>query len=490
MSQSDKSEFSFVVDVAVGHALASALLYRELDRLAARLQDVHIYCDTRFLLRLVGVEGGEREVAYHTLVQALKANGASLHVFRHTYDEMMGVLQNCRRWVKNPIYDPSKASAAVMYFVERGYSQTDVDEFIIRADQLLRDLGIEIVESPAPGELIDHQIDEAKLREVIVQVYEASGPFDEFVKAYTLDRDIKSIAAVHKLRKGRAPILIKQAGYLFVTTNSSLAYASRRFELANGLKLETIPVCITDVFLGTLLWLQSPAVVFILNETRLVAQCAAALRLDHEMLKRLAKIATRLKGDRKVSDEQYYLLRASPYVHEMLAEKTLGDPDEFSASTVDEVLSEIEQRAKIEEFERYRSERDQHQKTQLVLAATEMEKRGLADRFDHLSDMAAGVVANGLFVLLVLAGAASIVVPFFTSLVEKSIIKAFCIVAGLILGLAGIAYEFNFKDLRAAVRTYVRLRVSKWLTGKAIKQAPVSTKSATAPGSPGGSSIS
>src|SRR5258708_3859894 len=88
LHHSDKPAFSFLVDVAIGHALASALLYREMDRFTARLKDVHIYCDTRFLLRLVGVEGGERQVAYHALVQALRTNGATLHMFRHTYDEM------------------------------------------------------------------------------------------------------------------------------------------------------------------------------------------------------------------------------------------------------------------------------------------------------------------------------------------------------------------------------------------------------------------
>jgi hypothetical protein len=463
--QTDKAGFSFVVDVAVGHALASALLFREIDRFTARLKDVHVYCDTRFLLRLVGVEGGERQLAYHALVQALRANGARLHMFRHTYDEMMGILQGCRRWVKeNASYDPSKASPAVIYFVEHGYGETDVDDFIIRADQNLRDEAIGIAEGPAPSELVDYQIDETKLREAIVRVYEKSGHFDEIVKATTLDRDIKSIAAVSKLRKGRTPVLIKQAGHIFTTTNYSLAYGSRRFELASGLQVESIPVCITDVFLGTVLWLQSPAIVAALHETRLVAQCAATLQLDHEMLKKLVKIAAKLKTDHKVTDDEYYLLRASPVVHEMLGEKTLGDPEAFSASTVDEVLSEIQQKAKSKEFERYKVERDEHQQTQLKLTASQLEKAQLAGRSVEISDTIGRLVAAGLFALLLAAGAAIVVVPFFTSLVERPIVKVLCVIGGVIMGLAGFGYELNFRDMRDRVRTSVKTAVLAWLT--------------------------
>ena len=465
--KTDKSAFSFFVDVAVGHALASALLFREIDRFTARLTSVHIYCDTRFLLRLVGVEDRERQLAYHALVQALRTNGARLHIFRHTYDEMMGILQNCRRWVSNRTYDPSKASSAVMYFVEHGYTQNDVDAFIIQADQLLRDEAIDIVEGPSPSELIDYQIDETKLRETIVEVYERGGQFfDENVKSYTLDRDIKSIAAVHKLRRGRTPILIKQAGHIFLTTNFSLAYASRRFELANGLQVESIPESITDVFLGTVLWLQSPAIVAALNEARLVAQCGAALHLNHEMLKKLVKIAAKLKADGKVSDEQYYLLRASPIVHEMLAEKTLSDPGAFSASTIDEVLNEIEEKARSKEVELYRAERDQHQQTWLKLTTTELERGQFAGRFDELSDLIARFVARGVFVLLLLVGATSIVLPFFTDLVERPAVKAFCIVTGLILGFGSLVYGFNFRDLRDRVKASVKATVRQWLTGR------------------------
>jgi len=182
------------------------------------------------------------------------------------------------------------------------------------------------------------------------------------------------------------------------------------------------------------------------------------------MLKKLVKIATKLKADHKVTDDEYYLLRASPVVHEMLGEKTLGDPDAFSASTVDEVLSEIQQKARSKEFERYKVERDEHQQTQLKLTASKLEKAQLAGRSVEISETVARLVAAGLFALLLAAGAAIVVAPFFTSLVERPIVKVLCVIGGVIMGLAGFGYELNFRDMRDRMRTSVKTAVLAWLT--------------------------
>jgi hypothetical protein len=274
------------------------------------------------------------------------------------------------------------------------------------------------------------------------------------LKAYTLDRDIKSIAAVHKLRRGSTPLVVSQSGHIFVTTNSSLAYASRRFELGAGYTPDTIPVCMTDVFLGTILWLQSPAVVATLNETRLVAQCAAVMRLDNEILKKIVKVAERLKASGRVTEDQYYLLRASSTIHEMLAERTLGDAEAFSAKTVDEVFAEIEDRARSKEFERYRLEKESHDETHVRLATTELVHSRITGRLDELSTRVGAIAAQGVFGLLVVFTVVLLIVPF-SGIAEKLIAVA--------LGLSGLVYEVNFHDLRSRVKAAVEGRVRKWL---------------------------
>lgn len=378
---------------------------------------------------------------------------------------MMGILQTCQRWVgRSTRFDPAKGSLALTYFIQHGFTQTDVDDFIVQAERTLRDLEIDLVQPPLPSELVEFQLDEMKLKETIVQIYETRGPFDDVVKGYTLDRDIKSIAAVHKLRRGRMPISVAQAGHIFITTNSSLAYASHCFESAKNPDTDPIPMCLTDVFVGTILWVQSPAIVSTLNETRLVAQCSAALQLDQSMIKKLVKVATRLKEQGKVSEEQFYLLRASPVVHQLLAEKTLGDPEAFSAKTVEEVLVELQEKAKSQEVVRYEREAEDHRQTRLRLASEQFERAWFSDRLEHLSTRAGGVGANAVLGSLVILAGLGFVLPFF-KVIEHPAAKVFGIAAALVFGLGSVLYGFNLLSIRDWVAARIKALTYRALAG-------------------------
>ena len=464
VQEHDAKLFSFIANVAVGHALASAMLYKGIERYSVKLRGVLVYCDTQFVLRLVGAEGDERKLAYYALVEALRSSEAELRVFGHTYDELMGILKSCRQWIRNPGFDPSKASPALLFFIQSGFTESDIDDFIVRADDFLRELGIKTVDSPAPSEFVDFQIDETKLRERIVSVYERSRPFDEVGKAYTLDRDIKSIAAVNKLRRGRRPVSLKQCGHILVTTNSALAYANRRFEMGSGRNEDEVPTCVTDVFLGTTVWLHSPAVVSTINSTRLIAYCTTALRLDQGMLKKVAQVTTKLRSQGKVTEEEYYLLRASPVAHEMIAEKTLGDPNAFSAKTVDEILKEVTDKAKAAELERYRREKDDHFQTQVKLVASDVRYAKVGSRLHSLSTSVARLVANLVLVVLLLVAGVGFVLPFF-SLVERFWIKAFAIIVAIAFGLGSLLYGFDLFSARDWVMRKVYSFVFKKLGG-------------------------
>ena len=131
-----------------------------------------------------------------------------------------------------------------------------------------------------------------------------------------------------------------------------------------------------------------------------------------------------------------------------------------------------EEKARSKEVERYRAERDQHQQTRLKLTTTELERGQFAGRFDELSDLIARLVASGVFVLLLLVGATSIVLPFFTDLIERPAVKGFCVVTGLILGLGGLVYGFNFRDLGDRVRDSVKATVRQCLTGTRSRRTP------------------
>ena len=135
--------------------------------------------------------------------------------------------------MENPAYDPSKATRVLQFFVGEGYTKLDVMRYVNKIETILEEHGIQrknIVESPDKTTNVIHQIDETQLQDLIVETYSQGDPFfDKTIKAPTLKRDIDSITAIYKLRKGSNPKHLKDAGHIFMTNNSGLAYAVRKF---------------------------------------------------------------------------------------------------------------------------------------------------------------------------------------------------------------------------------------------------------------------
>ena len=83
-------------------------------------------------------------------------------------------------------------------------------------------------------------------------------------------RDVDSITSIYILRKWKSPRHLKDVGHIFMTTNSGIALAARKYELSRNGSSYSIPACLTDTFVGTILWLQSPAKIFTINQRKSV----------------------------------------------------------------------------------------------------------------------------------------------------------------------------------------------------------------------------
>ena len=340
--ESDNEIFRFIVDVAIGQVLASALLYDKFDRFQGKLNKVNFYFDTAFIFQLLGLGGEARQAVYTELVESLVKQKANLFLFRHTYEEVTDILRNCATWIGNPLYDPAKASRVLKHFVEKNYTLSDLDMFLVSIDARLRDNGISVQDGPSPAEYQDYQIDEEKLYSTIVDTYRERKPsFEEQEKEFTLRKDVQSIANIHRLRKGHIPRTIKDAHFVFITTNSALAYAVRQFEISEQGDQPNIPSCLTDVFMGTLVWLQSPAKTQIINEHKMIAQCQAALQPNPALLRQFLREVENLRKDKKITEEQYYLLRTHRVAMHLLQEMTLGDIENVTPKTPEAIFEEM-----------------------------------------------------------------------------------------------------------------------------------------------------
>ncbi len=455
-----------LVELAVGYLYASSVLFTQLKNTANAVKKLRIVLDTRLLLRLVGLEGPERQDVYRKLLETLVTRGAKLRVFEHTVEEIDGILEDCIRWVENPKYNPKFAGPALKHFVEYRYKVSDV--VLIRAsiDSLLERFGVRKMDGSFSLGLEKHQIDEPKLYETIVEEYKRnSDKFEEWSKREILYRDVKSISAISRMRKGRVPKILRGAQAIFITTNSGLARAVSHFSNSER-GSHHLCECITDVLLGTQVWLDSPSVVQDLQYKRILADTLAAIQPDEDLVEKYRIELNKLKDRNEISEHEYYYLRSHPRPIDRLEEKTLGDPDAFYDRLPEEILAELrsEMESKIRESSdseiAKRTERISVLESQLDKAKRES---GEFHKAIKRSRKKINRIATGITVFLSVACSGVLVALLFLS-----ILPARSLVLRLVIGIpVAIASTLNLifgvtvKSYSRALRDWIKERMVK-----------------------------
>jgi hypothetical protein len=341
-------------------------------------------------------------------------------------------------------YNPIKASKVAKYFVDNDFQKSDVDRFInTKVPKVLKQFAINIVAAPSFDELKEHQIDEKKMRSSIVEAYKAKDQFfEETEKDYTIQKDINSINAINKLRQGRHPRNIKEARYLFITTNAEFAFICRKLEVAQFNDFFWIPSCITDIFAGTQIWLSTPHKWDSMNRQRIIADAYAALQPDTVLLKQFIAEVEKLKKDDKISSEEFYVLRASSIARNILMEKTCGDPEAFMDQTTMEVLEVIKEDAKKEYKEKYYAEKEKNNITQEILDQEMQRRKKIEEIFSVLTTIVSYTIVSVLFFATLFCLLIHIGFP------DRTWIKfQYTIVSALSL-VFGLGFGYSFKTLR------------------------------------------
>lgn len=398
--------FKLIVDISVGHALAATLLFSEFTAFNGKLRDVNLYFDTPFILKLLSFDGPHRAEAAQELIKILNEEMANLYLLETNLNEVKTILTSTYKWLENKNYDLSKASQTLIYCLRNEIKPSDIEFLLVKLEDFLQGYKISVAKKPSfrDGDPRLNQVDEDKLFEAIVETYRQSNPnfkLEENNKEYTIRKDIESISSIYRLRKGTYPRSLIESKAIFITPNESLAYATRRYETgANGI-YHTIPACITDIFLGTLVWLQSPAKMQTLNARQLVADCYAALQPSDVLVRKYLASVEKLKEQLIISTDDYYILRSHRASLVLLENKTLGDPEAFDDSTTAEILDNIIKEIKHKELVKFEEEKQLHSITREQLSKVQEAENELDRRITTLSLQLASVLAKVLGLLLV-----------------------------------------------------------------------------------------
>jgi len=319
--------YQFLVTIVRGRMLADVLYFPMLASVTQRFGRTKVYLDTTLLLRALGLSDIHFQTPCKELLDILHESGLSLFCFSHTYEEMCGILQgDARRLQEDTIADTH--GETLRYFLSKGYSASDVQLEIAHLQRHLKSLHVRVESKPRYE--VPLGIDESKLEDTLFNlVHHWHNP--------ALKKDVDSLAAIYRLRKGQLHAPLENCGAIFVTTNYGLARASTSF-FRQEYGRNITPLCFPDHIMTTLVWLKKPSRVPDLPEKRLIADSYAAMNPSDELWKKYANETEKLRARKEITSDDYYVLRSSREAQSALMNITSGEPDAFTEGTTQQVL--------------------------------------------------------------------------------------------------------------------------------------------------------
>ncbi|MBU0940245.1 MAG: hypothetical protein KKD36_02295 [Bacteroidetes bacterium] len=362
--------FNYLIDIVKGTMLANSLYYTDLETIEMKFKGTEIYFDSTFIIYALGLAGEARREPCIELITMLRKSKAILKVFRHNIEEIGGILEGCKNNLAKGKLD---FHGTVSNFLDKGYSESDIDRIIYALEDEVEkgSLKFKIQENV----LFDNHkyvIAEKDLEEQLKSNM-------RYTRQAALDKDVQSVSAIMRLRKGEKSLKIEKSRAIFVTTNNSLVTNVTKFFLNEEMP-RYIPPVLHDSIITNLVWLKMPGKGPDLPIKRVIAECYAALAPKEHLWKRYIETLNIYEATNEITKEDVINLRYSHGARELLIDKTLGDEDAITIGTVKEILSEIEQGTTnriIEAHKNMEKEKDELEKT---LAATVEEKANSNDQ--------------------------------------------------------------------------------------------------------------
>ncbi|NLE91455.1 MAG: hypothetical protein GX598_02785 [Elusimicrobia bacterium] len=389
--------FQYVVEIASGHIVASTIINEEKQLHEEKVQKVKIYCDTAHILKVLGLSGEIPQRMVEDLFRVFIESRSQLILFKHTYDEILHNINNAKKWFNKPDCDMTKASRTTLYFIENNFTELDVDRVLNSIDAQISKFGIQIEDTSYERDADEGQVNENELRDRIIKEYRASNiDFDETINKFLLDNDIRSIVMVYRKVRRAFPQRFKDLKIVFMCSNSSLAKACRKYhlEIEEPGRGNFIPICVTDIFLGTYMWLQSPQEINKLAKSKIIAEVYAVLQPTDSMIRKYLSELQKYYKSKEITEDEYLLLRASSVISELLPE-TADTVEQITDKTPMDVLEKIKSQSREEGLRKYYEEKEEHRKAREELEREREDrinrkltkKKGLEDFISPVFDL-------------------------------------------------------------------------------------------------------
>lgn len=317
----DPEKFRYLDEMVKGSMLASALyldVQADVDRKFARTT---LYLDTPILLKTLGFEGPDPELAGRQVLEMVLGQGAALGCFEHTLREVTGVLDSA----KNSLLSGTQKGdepGVLSYLRSTNAAASDVDLSIARLEAQIRGLGVSILPTPAYANELG--IDETALEDLLQKRV-------GYAHRGARVADVNSLYSVHRARHGSAPRQLERCKAVLVTDNERLVSAAREFfdRQAHGW-----PLAMLENDLAALAWVKEPQRYPDLPRAQVIADCIAAHLPSQPLWTKVTEEIERLQSRGEINEADIAILRFSHGASQAIMDATLGEPERATSANI------------------------------------------------------------------------------------------------------------------------------------------------------------
>lgn len=336
----DANSLALFVKLAKGHALTSIVTMKDMYSYTGKMKSVTIALDTPIIFNLLGLNYKTNLELEKELIDVLKRQEASFVVFQGHYQEVKQSINSAIHLLTTKEYDLNKASRLLRYALKNHHSPHFLRTKLQQLDAVLEKHQIKVVGAPET-QMGFKEIDVKMLDRLLATRYSDDGNPDNLDdnKRRIIATDVDVVSYIYRIRAKEVATNLKNCKALLVTTNTALAYASKHPNLSDI--AHSIPVCLTDVFLSTILWFNYPDVEEDVNEKLLISECYKNITLSDDILSKFYQDVEKLNAENPLTEEQILNANTSEVVMDMLENKTFNDSSLYTDMTAAEILEEI-----------------------------------------------------------------------------------------------------------------------------------------------------
>lgn len=327
IKESDEELFNDFLDITTGYMISNVIYY-EVNNDGEKLDfsNVDFYIDTRLLLGMLQFKTETYNVNCDMLRKMILKKGGNLKCFSHNFREVESILEGYKHSISSLNND---RIYTLEYFDDNNYSAMDVDTIISLLESKLNSINISVVDTPLYlKDEYEHVIDEPGLRECLVANINYMNKDGQ-----SPDNDVKSISAIHRIRKGCNCNKLVSCKAFLITDNYQLARAGNKFIKNFQIKYK-YSLIMEDVDLATIIWLFDSSLAKDYPKKKLIENAMATQKISKSVREEFLKCIDKLEAHGGITELEAAKLRSDRYMANKVMELSHGDSDEVDESLI------------------------------------------------------------------------------------------------------------------------------------------------------------